>query len=104
MNATCKTCQTLFRSVDRSEDGIPEIPEQTKCADGECETYLCPAGCQELSFVCADCNQRFCHIHPVFVLDRDKYCGACFLEMRQAMLIEAGCTSAEMAALIGRSA
>src|ERR1039458_8706274 len=37
MNATCPNCSTLFRGVDRNEDGAPGIPDTLKCAEEDCE-------------------------------------------------------------------
>lgn len=81
MNTTCPNCTSLFRNVDRDEDGRPEVPESQKCASRYCETRLCPAGCQELSFSCAGCNQRFCNDH-LHLVDGLKFCRDCYEESR----------------------
>ncbi len=64
MNAECETCGSIFRGVDRSEDGEPEIPGRA-CADKTCGAWICPAGCQELSFSCDGCSGVFCEEHQI---------------------------------------
>ena len=64
MTATCTNCDTTFHHVDRNEDGSPSI-ETVRCAHPGCETYLCNAGCEHLSFACEAhglnfAGERFC--------------------------------------------
>ncbi len=90
-------CESIFRNVDRNEDGSPAI-EATPCAHPDCPVYLCQAGCEHLSFVCDACAKRYCAAHPVFTLDGERFCGECFLEMRRARLSEVDCTPEEIVA------
>jgi hypothetical protein len=71
MNATCTHCKSIFRNVDRNDDGSPYI-ETTRCAYRGCEVYLCRAGCEHLSFACEACGQRFCDRHLVQVPDGEE--------------------------------
>ena len=64
MNAECETCGSIFRGVDRSEDGAPEVPGR-ECDDEFCRAWICPAGCQELSFSCDGCSGVFCESHQI---------------------------------------
>lgn len=89
MNTTCTNCHTTFRNVDRNEDGAPEIPEQVLCAHPDCETYLCPSGCMELSFVCSACNRRFCNVHRPLLVDGETFCAECYFASQPANYQEA---------------
>ena len=77
MTATCTNCDSTFRNVDRNEDGSPAI-EATRCAHPACETYLCKAGCEHLSFDCEGCGKRFCADHKL-TMDGLSYCLACMV-------------------------
>jgi hypothetical protein len=76
MTATCTNCSTQFVGVDRSEDGEPEVPEARKCAEPTCEVFLCAGACQELSFSCDCCGQRFCESHGL-TFRAGRFCIAC---------------------------
>jgi hypothetical protein len=80
MTATCKHCDTTFYGVDRSEDGEPEVPESTRCAEPGCEVYLCAAACEHFSFECGGCGQRFCDAHKIQVAAGLDCCPACAAE------------------------
>src|SRR4051812_9664165 len=75
MDATCTTCSTTFRHVDRDEDGSPYI-ETTRCAHPGCEVYLCKAGCEHLSFTCDACDKRVCQAHGL-AFRHERLCIAC---------------------------
>jgi hypothetical protein len=77
MTATCTHCDSTFRNVDRNEDGSPAI-ETTRCAHPTCQTWLCHAGCEHLSFACEGCTKRFCNSHK-FTVDAYPYCIDCAL-------------------------
>jgi hypothetical protein len=70
MTATCTNCESIFRNVDRNEDGSPAI-EQERCARPGCEVYLCRAGCEHLSFRCDGCGLS---------LGADRFCIGCVAE------------------------
>ncbi len=75
MNATCSYCETIHVQVDRNEDGSPYI-ESARCAHPGCEVELCQGGCQELSFACEGCRERFCGEHKL-ALDGLAFCLPC---------------------------
>jgi len=78
MDAECETCGSIFRGVDRSEDGEPEIPGH-ECADEFCRAWICPAECQELSFSCDGCSRVFCESHQINFQGL-RLCTACLQE------------------------
>jgi hypothetical protein len=94
MIATCAHCETIFRNVDRNEDGSPAI-ESTRCAHPSCEVYLCHAGCEHLSFTCDACGGRFCGEHKV-TLDGMPYCFACAVEAVQSHESECDCHQSDV--------
>jgi hypothetical protein len=113
MTATCTNCESIFRNVDRNEDGSPAI-ETSRCALPGCEVYLCHAGCRHLSFTCDACGRRFCDAHLVQVPDGEENrpldccaaCAACFaVEEEQpdnaVSAMEAARLDAEELALFG---
>ena len=73
----CGECGAIF-TCDPDEDGFADIPEARKCADPDCETFLCPE-CPALH--CDACGLRFCARHTVITLDGWKLCGPCAIEM-----------------------
>jgi hypothetical protein len=79
MTATCTNCESIFRNVDRNEDGSPAI-ENKRCAHPGCEVYLCHAGCLHLSFFCEGCRSRFCGEHKVS-LDGLELCADCAIRV-----------------------
>ena len=62
--AECPVCGTVFRGVDRDEDGAPEVPAAGPCALAACGRTFCTEGCEERTFVC-DCGHRFCRDHAI---------------------------------------
>jgi hypothetical protein len=78
MDATCTTCLTTFRNVDRDEDGAPYI-ETTRCTHPGCETRLCKAGCEHLSFKCDSCNHLVCESHGL-TFGGERLCVTCAAE------------------------
>jgi hypothetical protein len=81
MNATCPNCSTLWHGVDRNEDGIPESPDTVKCADEDCEAWLCPVCREHFAFECDACGHWFCNRHMVITKDGLKLCGPCHLDI-----------------------
>ena len=80
--AQCPNCWTRM-TVDPDEDGWPSVPSR-KCADPECEIWLCFAGCEHLSAKCDGCDHRFCNEH-LHILDDGtnrplKLCTVCYAE------------------------
>src|SRR5260370_14256369 len=78
MTAPCSHCQSIFRIADRNEDASPTI-ENALCEHPGCEVYLCRAGCEHLSFICAGCRNCFSSEHRV-VLDELAHCLGCAAE------------------------
>jgi hypothetical protein len=81
MDAICSTCATMFRGVDRNEDGAPEIPDTVKCASEDCEAWLCPVCREHFAFECDACGHWFCNQHMIVTIDRLKLCGPCHLDI-----------------------
>lgn len=94
MNATCTTCSTTFRNVDRDEDGRGYI-ESTRCAAPGCESRLCKSGCEHLSFACEGCRKRFCESHKV-ALDGMAWCLACAIVWAEQDEPECGCRQTDV--------
>jgi hypothetical protein len=94
MTATCTNCESIFRNVDRNEDGSPVI-ENTRCAQTGCEVYLCRAGCEHLSFTCVACGRRFCSDHKI-VLDALPYCLGCAVEAVESQEPECECQQSDV--------
>jgi hypothetical protein len=93
--AVCPVCDSVFTG-DPNEEGIPEIPDQQKCAAPDCQIFLCPKLCREhLSFVCDGCGQRFCYLHAVYTDGGERFCRDCFLGLPDQ---ETGRTRKEMEA------
>ncbi len=84
MTTRCANCGSRFANCDRDEDGYPYI-EATRCQHPGCETWLCRAGCTELSFTCA-CGQRFCESHGL-TFDGERLCFACAAEAETAAVV-----------------
>lgn len=100
MTATCTNCESTFRNVDRNEDGSPSI-ETTRCAHPGCETYLCKAGCEHLSFICEDCGMRFCENHKVNLADLS-FCAACAIAAVYSQEPECECRQTDVDLFDGR--
>jgi hypothetical protein len=94
MTATCTNCHSMFRGVDRNEDGSPVI-ENTRCAHPGCEVYLCRAGCEHLSFTCDGCARRFCSTHEV-VIDELALCLVCAVEAVESQEPECECSQTDV--------
>jgi len=80
--------------ADRNDDGSPCL-ETTRCAHLGCEVYLCRAGCEHLSFVCEDCDRRFCFEHKI-VFDGLSYCPGCAVEAVESQEPECECRQTDV--------
>jgi hypothetical protein len=94
MTAICTHCESIFRNVDRNEDGSPAI-QSTRCAHPGCEVYLCRAGCEHLSFTCDACGRRFCSDHIV-ALSGLPYCVGCAVEAVESQEPECECRQTDV--------
>jgi hypothetical protein len=94
MTATCTHCETIFRGVDRNEDGSPAI-ETARCAYPGCDVNLCPLGCEHLSFQCEGCGRRFSDAHRV-VLDGSPYCLVCAVAVVESQEPECECQQTDV--------
>jgi hypothetical protein len=94
MTATCNHCETVFRDVDRNEDGSPAI-DNVRCAHTGCEVHLCHAGCEHLSFTCYACSRRFCSEHKI-VLDGLPYCLGCAVEAVESQEPDCECQQTDV--------
>ena len=94
MTAPCTNCESIFRNVDRNEDGSPAI-ESTLCAHAGCEVYLCSAGCKHLSFTCEGCRKRFCSAHKVAIYEV-ALCLGCAVEDVESQEPECECSQTDV--------
>jgi hypothetical protein len=94
MTATCTHCESVFRNVDRNEDGSPAI-ESTRCAHPGCEVYLCRAGCEHLTFTCGACGRRFCSEHGLN-FGGERFCIACAVEVVESQEPECECRQTDV--------
>jgi hypothetical protein len=93
MITRCTNCESIFRDVDRNEDGSPSI-ESERCCNPGFEVYLCVSGCLHLSFFCEGCRSRFCGEHKVS-LEGLELCADCAIRVVEDKEPECECSQSD---------